>query len=214
MVRRVRRDRVPAQRPGRRGERRLGLCRGGEPDAAAQLVAQGGVPGPRRRHRHPRIRQSAGCLQQLAGAGVQDHGGFLMRWGTTILALAIASAAWAEEPSALESLNLEAHGFVSFGYLKTWENNWLAADTIDGTDEFYEAALNVVARPWERLRLGAQLFVRDLGAYDNGAVQLDWAYADVSFHDLLDVQAGRVKIPIGLYNENQDLDVATTQVFL
>lgn len=120
----------------------------------------------------------------------------------------------AEDQTIAEAINLEAHGFVSFGYLRTWENNWLADDTIDGTDEFYEAALNVVARPWDRVRVGAQLFVRDLGQYDNGNVELDWAYVDVRLHTLVDVQAGRVKIPIGLYSESQDLDVATTSVFL
>jgi hypothetical protein len=132
----------------------------------------------------------------------------------TVVGGGVVSRAWAEDHLSLESLNLEAHGFVSFGYLRTWKNNWLANDTIEGTDEFYEAALNVVARPWDRVRIGAQLFVRDLGQYDNGAVQLDWAYVDVRLHAMLDVQAGRVKIPIGLYSEAQDLDVATPAVFL
>ena len=120
----------------------------------------------------------------------------------------------AEESSTLESLNLEAHGFVSFGYLRTWENNVYANDTIDGTDEFYEAALNAIARPWERIRLGVQLFVRDFGRYDNGRVEIDWAYVDVQVHPLCDIQVGRVKIPLGLYNEIQDIDAARTAVFL
>lgn len=120
----------------------------------------------------------------------------------------------AEDTTIWERANLEAHGFVSFGHLRTWENNWLADDTSEGTDEFYEAALNVIARPWDRVRVGAQLFVRDLGAYDNGQVQLDWAYVDVRLHDLLDVQGGRVKFPMGLYNEAQDLDMAGPAVFL
>lgn len=50
---------------------------------------------------------------------------------------------------------LETHGFVSFGYLKSRGNNWLG-ETIDGTDEFWEAASNVIARPMNHLRLGAQ----------------------------------------------------------
>lgn len=104
----------------------------------------------------------------------------------SVLAAAFGVALAADSP-ALGALNIEAHGFVSFGYLRTWENNWLAADTTEGTDEFYEAALNVIARPWDQVRLGAQLFVRDLGVYDNGAVQLDWAYVDVRLHTMLDV---------------------------
>ena len=120
----------------------------------------------------------------------------------------------AQEQSFIEAINLEAHGFVSFGYLRTWENNVYDSDTIDGTTEFYEAALNAIARPWERVRLGAQLFVRDLGHYDNGRVELDWAYADFQLHPLCDVQLGRVKIPLGLYNESQDIDAARSSVLL
>jgi hypothetical protein len=113
-----------------------------------------------------------------------------------------------------ESINLETHGFVSFGHLRTWNNNVYDDDTTDGTYEFYEAALNAVTRPFDRLRLGAQLFVRDLGHYDNGRVELDWGYLDYNAHEWCDVQLGRVKIPLGLYNESQDIDAARTSVFL
>lgn len=117
----------------------------------------------------------------------------------------------ADDPFA--DLNLETHGFVSFGYLKSWGNNWLG-ETLDGTDEFWEAAGNVIARPMDRLRLGAQLFVRDLGTSGNGEVELDWAYADWRFADAIGVQVGRVKMPFGLYSESLDVDPGRTSVFL
>jgi hypothetical protein len=131
-------------------------------------------------------------------------------------ALCLAAAGWAadEPPSLVDALRLETHGFVSFGHLRTWGNNVYADDTIDGSDEFHEAALNAIARPLERVRLGAQLFMRDLGRYDNGRVELDWAYVDVQLDPLCDVQLGRVKIPLGLFNEIQDVDAARTPVFL
>lgn len=119
----------------------------------------------------------------------------------------------AEEGDLFSSLNLEAHGFVSFGYLDTARNNWLGPTT-DGTGEFWEAAANVIARPMDRLRLGAQLFVRDLVKYDNGRLQLDWAYADYRAADAIGVQVGRVKLPLALYYESFDVDAARTQVFL
>lgn len=119
-----------------------------------------------------------------------------------------------EEVPWNDLLKLETHGFASFGYLRTWGNNWFDDDTRDGTTEFYEAALNVIARPLDRLRLGAQLFTRDLGRYDNGRVSLDWAYADYRAHDAFGVQAGRVKFPVGLYTEQLDIDAARTAVFL
>ncbi|HEX3135827.1 MAG TPA: hypothetical protein VHX44_19855, partial [Planctomycetota bacterium] len=117
----------------------------------------------------------------------------------------------ADDPFA--DLNLETHGFVSFGYLKSWGNNWLG-DTLDGTDEFWEAAGNVIARPMDHLRLGAQLFVRDLGTSGNGQVELDWAYADWRFADAIGVQVGRVKMPFGLYSESLDVDAGRSSVFL
>lgn len=117
----------------------------------------------------------------------------------------------ADNPFA--DLNLETHGFVSFGYLKSWGNNWLG-ETLDGTDEFWEAAGNVIARPMDHLRLGAQLFVRDLGEYGNGKVELDWAYADWRQLDAFGVQVGRVKMPFGLFCESLDVDAGRTSVFL
>ena len=129
--------------------------------------------------------------------------------GIALLCGNVLSAA--EDP--LAGLNLEAHGFVSFGYLKSWGNNW-HGDTIDGTDEFWEAAANAISRPYEHLRLGAQLFVRDLGVYGNGQVELDWAYADWRVSDELGFQVGRVKVPWGLYGESADVDAGRATVFL
>lgn len=122
------------------------------------------------------------------------------------------------QPTAIEQLNLEAHGSVSFGYLRTWGNDWTGdgdgGSSENGTTDFWEATANVIARPMDRLRIGAQLFARDLGRYDNGQATLEWAYADYRLNDGFGVQAGRYKIPLGLYNETADIDTARTQVFL
>jgi len=126
---------------------------------------------------------------------------------------AVSAADVLEQTDLGRRLNLEAHGFVSFGYLQTTDNDWLG-ETTDGTNDFYEAAANVIARPFDRLRIGAQLFTRDLGPYDNGRVELDWAYADYRAVDSFGFQLGRYKIPLGLYNESLDVDAARTSVFL
>jgi len=127
-----------------------------------------------------------------------------------VLAGALAAA---DDPFA--PLNLEAHGFASFGYLRSWDTpDWLADDSGDGSTDFWEAAVNATARPMDHLRLGAQIFARDLGRYDNGKPTLDWAYADWRQVDALGIQAGRVRIPLGLYNEVLDVDAARTAAFL
>lgn len=128
---------------------------------------------------------------------------------TGLLLLATCGNA-ADDPFA--ALNLEAHGFTSFGYLRSWGNDWLGPIR-DGSTEFWETGLNAIARPMDRLRLGVQLFARDLGNYDNGRVQLDWAYADWRQCDEIGLQAGRIKLPLGLFNESLDVDSARASVF-
>lgn len=130
-----------------------------------------------------------------------------------LFAVGVANAADGLQ-ALVEETHLEAHGFVSFGWFRTWENNYLADDSLDGSDELYEAALNATIRPLDRIRLGAQLYVRDLGNYENGAVRLDWAFAELAVAPWLVVQGGRVKVPVGLYNELQDIDPARTTIFL
>ena len=111
-------------------------------------------------------------------------------------------------------LPFEIHGFTSIGGFISGENEWLIEDSTDGSSEFWEFGVNITAQPLDRLRLGAQVFARDLGNYDNGRLQLDWIYADYRMSDPLGIQVGRVKIPYGLYNEVLDVDSARTPVFL
>lgn len=43
---------------------------------------------------------------------------------------------------------------------------------------------------------------------------IDWAYGDYRFRDWLGFRAGKVKIPLGLYNEARDNDALRTFIFL
>ncbi|HEX3135782.1 MAG TPA: hypothetical protein VHX44_19625, partial [Planctomycetota bacterium] len=52
----------------------------------------------------------------------------------------------ADQEDFIHSLNLEAHGFVSFGYLDSARNNWLGP-TMKKTSEFWKTAANVIAHP-------------------------------------------------------------------
>ncbi len=127
----------------------------------------------------------------------------------------LIACAWIQA-SAVEpgDLPIDVHGFVSMGWFHTWDNAYLAADSESGSTELWEAAISVTSRPVDRLRLGVQLFARDLGVYDNGRPILDYAYADWRAADWLGAQAGRVRIPVGFGQEEIDNDTARTQVFL
>jgi len=135
------------------------------------------------------------------------------------LLLALAAAAAAPPASAAElSLpgrlpQLEAHGFVSQGFLATSSNNYLA-DSSRGSFEFSELGLNFTLAPADRLRLGVQIFSQDLGPIGNYEAKLDWYYLDYHWQDWLGVRAGRVKLPFGLYNDSSDIDAARTAVLL
>jgi hypothetical protein len=105
------------------------------------------------------------------------------------------------------------HGFVSQGFIKTTDNNYLA-ESERGSFEFTEAGINVTKRLTDDLKLGVQLFTRDLGPVGNYDARFDWFYLDYRFYDWLGIRAGRTKLPFGLYNETSDIDAARVPVLL
>ncbi len=114
---------------------------------------------------------------------------------------------------SLDAGNIEIHGFISQGYLLTDSNNYLA-ETEDGTFEFNEMGINFSSDLTDLLRIGLQIFARDLGTVGNDEVVLDWAYADYRWLDWLGLRAGRIKIDYGLYNETREMDMLRTGVML
>lgn len=109
--------------------------------------------------------------------------------------------------------NLEIHGFISQGFLKSDRNNFYA-QTEDGTSQFNEFGINFRTELTDRLSAGLQLFSRDLGQIGNNNIEIDWAYGDYRWKDWLGVRAGLIKLPWGFYNETRDLDMLRTSIFL
>lgn len=109
---------------------------------------------------------------------------------------------------------LRINGFVSQGYLKSKDNNWLAVDSVDGTTQLNEVGLTFNMPIDDKLRVGLQLLSRDLGEEGNNDVRLDWAFGDYRFCDQFGIRAGKVKMPIGLYNEGRDSDFLRPMAFL
>jgi len=102
---------------------------------------------------------------------------------------------------------------VSQGFIKTTSNDYLA-NSDPGSVEFNEVGINFTVQPADRLRVGVQLFARDLGPVGNYTPRLDWFYLDYRFWDWLGFRAGRTKVPFGLYNETSDIDAARIPVLL
>jgi hypothetical protein len=126
--------------------------------------------------------------------------------GMTFLGLTIPA-------HSAEVAGVDIHGFISQGYLKTSDNNYLA-QTEDGTFEFNEFGINFSKELTDKMRVGLQLFSKDLGDYGNNEVVIDWAYGDYRWKDWLGVRAGKLKAPHGLYNETRDVDMLRNSIFL
>ena len=105
------------------------------------------------------------------------------------------------------------HGYISQGYMKSTHNNYLIP-TKDGSYEFNEAAVNFTTHVADNLRMGLQFFSRDYGKEGNNDVLLDWAYADYLWKDALGIRLGKIKIPVGFYNQIRDIDLLRTSILL
>ncbi len=109
--------------------------------------------------------------------------------------------------------NVEIHGFISQGYIKTADNNYLA-ETEKGSFEFNELGINFGTELSPRLRMGMQLFAQDIGDIGNDKISLDWAYADYYFNNYLGIRVGKIKMTYGFLNEIRDFDMLRTFIFL
>lgn len=141
--------------------------------------------------------------------------------GRRSVALALTLSLCAIWPSTAEAqaepyveAPLEVHGFVSQGYIKSFQNEYLAKSAGRGSFEFTEVGINFTKQLGDELRVGAQLFARDVGPIGDYAAKFDWFYLDYRFWDWLGLRAGRTKLPFGLYNESSDIDAARVPVLL
>jgi hypothetical protein len=132
-----------------------------------------------------------------------------------VVALMVSGQARAdlEMTEAGEDAPVEIHAFVSQGFIKTTANNYLAKSE-RGSFELNEVGINFTKLLGDRLRLGMQLFSRDLGPIGDYRAKLDWFYLDYRLADWLGLRAGRVKLPFGLYNDINDIDAARVPILL
>ncbi|MFZ0762076.1 MAG: hypothetical protein WAM69_19170 [Candidatus Sulfotelmatobacter sp.] len=101
---------------------------------------------------------------------------------------------------------VQVHGFVSQGLVYTNHNNWLTMNTSDGSAAMTDFGLNMSSEVTDKLRIGAQVYDRNLGQLGQYHPSLDWALADYRFKSWLGVRGGKVKTTLGLFNDTQDLD--------
>ncbi len=110
--------------------------------------------------------------------------------------------------------NVVLHGFFSQGFVYTHTNNWLTLNSNQGSGAMTDFGFNLSTNVTDRLRIGAQLYDRNLGQLGQYHPSLDWAVADYRFASWFGVRAGKVKTTLGLYTDTQDLDFLRTFALL
>jgi len=109
---------------------------------------------------------------------------------------------------------VQVHGFLSQGGILTKDVNYLDANSKSVSLEYRELGINFQDQVTDNLHVGMQILSRDVGAYGNGKVVIDWAYGDLYLYDALSIATGRVKNPVGFYSSIQDFDFLRTWAVL
>lgn len=105
-------------------------------------------------------------------------------------------------------LDYQIHGFGSQGYIKTSGNDFYG-DSTDGSFDYYEVGLNGIVSFNPSFSISGQILAREAGEPDDGDVRVDYAFLDYQMITLETSRAGarlgRVRNPLGFYNESRDV---------
>lgn len=102
--------------------------------------------------------------------------------------------------------DVQVHGFASQGFVYTNTNNWLTMNSSEGSGAFSDFGLNLSTSVTDKLRIGAQVYDRNLGQLGQYHPSLDWAVIDYRLASWFGIRGGKVKTALGLYTDTQDLD--------
>lgn len=110
------------------------------------------------------------------------------------------------------------HGFAMLGYIGTTGNNFYG-DTRNGGDvDYYEAGLNAYIQPRPDLSLSGQLLARKAGDTEDNLARVDYAFIDYqpfnSGAARFGLRAGRIRNPLGFYNETRDVVFTRPSILL
>jgi hypothetical protein len=102
--------------------------------------------------------------------------------------------------------DIEIHGFVTQGFLFSSHNNYLTMQSSSGSLQWTDGAVSVSDSLTDKLRVGIQLHMYQLGQLGGPNIQVDWASGDYRVNDHFGFRAGKVKTVMGLFNDSQDVD--------
>jgi hypothetical protein len=113
---------------------------------------------------------------------------------------------------------LQVHGFLSQGYVKTTQNNFYGHSNNSGSLDFREIGLTASVRPLPKLQFAGQLLHRRAGKGGGGGIRIDFGFLDYNFINTSEVEfgirLGRMKNPLGFYNDTRDVPFTRPSVLL
>jgi hypothetical protein len=137
-----------------------------------------------------------------------------LRAMAVLLAMAGTSAPALAQSVTFGGREVQVHGSFQQAWTVTDGNNFLTMNSSQGSGEFTDAAFNASTQLTKKLRVGAQVYSRNIGQLGNGQFQFDWAYADYRVHRAFGVRAGKMKTALGLFNDTQDMEFLHTWALL
>lgn len=131
--------------------------------------------------------------------------------------LAAGEGDWDAFWDRLQGERLQVHGFASLTGVKTSANRFYG-DSPNGTLDAAEVGLNASYQLNSRILFAGQVLSRMAGDMYDGTPALDYALVDLTLAETdshsLGLRLGRLKNPIGLYNETRDVPFTRPSIFL
>lgn len=113
--------------------------------------------------------------------------------------------------------NVQVHGFLSQGFVKTSDNRFFG-DSDDGSFEFTEIGINASIKAAPGVLLSGQVLSRRAGDMYDGSPTVDYALVDWTLSNTpthaYGVLVGRSKNVLGLYNDTRDVAFTRPSIFL
>ena len=134
--------------------------------------------------------------------------------GLTALCLTLSATSLLAQSVKIGSKEVQVHGSFQQGFIFTDKNNFLTMDTTSGSGAMTDGAVNLSSSLTPKLRVGAQLYARNIGQLGNGSPQIDWAFADYKFNSRFGVRGGKIKTVLGLFTDTQDTEFLYTWALL
>jgi hypothetical protein len=140
-----------------------------------------------------------------------------MQTKTILLAAALSTASgllYAQVDFKVADRDFQVHSFASQGFMYSNQNNYMAMPTSKGSFAFTDAGANISSQITDKFRVGAQVYLRNVGEFGNWHPELDWAFGAYKFKSWFGVKGGKVKTVFGLLNDVQDMDSLHTFALL